>query len=413
MPHTQQKPLWTAVGWFLAIAFVVAACSTSAAEETPQPPHPTTVTTTTETVGTTAVVTTTTEGLASMTVGGAPSELATAVESIYEFAAGASTSISSAVPSGLHPESGIRAAMAGRTAATTVVEGDGYSLAVVVAGNDTLGAIDDGTGWRIIGGWLPTLDVGPWFRADPAVVAVVGSDARPGQSVTGSRADSIHLVAISNNSAAILGIPRDSWVPINGGGNGKINSSLAGGGPDGLMRTLEDTTNLSLDGYVITGFVGFQELVGNVMTGIDIDLPYGLADRASGAYFSSGPQYMNGPQALAFSRARKTLAGGDLERQRNGGRVLLAALETAGLWGATALPGFIVGAESWLETDLDPGELLGLFLNALAVDSSEIANEVAPGFATTRGSASVVVLGDSAPEMFSDLEDAELETQNK
>ena len=344
-----------------------------------------------------------------MSVDGAPPALATLVESIYELASGRSRSmLSDAIPAGLHPVPSSRPGMQGRTATATVVRGSGYSIAVVVAGSDVIGAINEGSGWRVVGGWLPSLDVAPWFRDVPTVVAVLGSDARPWESLAGSRADSIHLIALDNTSASIVGIPRDAWVSIDGGPKSKINSALARGGAGSTMRTLEDATGLVLDGYVLTGFLGFQEILGNVLGGVNIDLPYGIADTAAGAFFDAGFQYMNGPQALALSRTRKTLPSGDFERQRNGGRVLLAALSTAQILGPEQVPGFIVGAVPWLDTDLDPATLLGLFLNALAIDTSTISNEVAPGSATTRGSASVVILSESAADLFKDLADAQL-----
>jgi len=52
----------------------------------------------------------------------------------------------------------------------------------------------------------------------PLFVLVIGSDARPGQSVTGARADTLHLVGVNpqQGRVSVLGIPRDSWVTIPG-----------------------------------------------------------------------------------------------------------------------------------------------------------------------------------------------------
>ena len=50
-------------------------------------------------------------------------------------------------------------------------------------------------------------------------ILALGSDARPGQSITRQRADSIHIIGVNKDRtrATILGFPRDSWVKISGG----------------------------------------------------------------------------------------------------------------------------------------------------------------------------------------------------
>src|SRR5207247_2881382 len=65
----------------------------------------------------------------------------------------------------------------------------------------------------------------------PLFILALGSDARPGQRVTGERSDSIHLIGIdaAHHRASILGFPRDSWVNIPGHGVAKINTALTFG----------------------------------------------------------------------------------------------------------------------------------------------------------------------------------------
>ncbi|MGH2690912.1 MAG: hypothetical protein ACRDHM_00215, partial [Actinomycetota bacterium] len=55
---------------------------------------------------------------------------------------------------------------------------------------------------------------------DPLFLLAIGSDARPRGSLTRSLADSLHIIGVNpqTNVASILGIPRDSYVPIPGGG---------------------------------------------------------------------------------------------------------------------------------------------------------------------------------------------------
>ena len=287
-------------------------------------------------------------------------------------------------------------------------------LAAAEIGPDVIYGIDDGHGFRVVAARLSS-DSGSgaqfaWYGVVPKVVLAVGSDARPGEHPEGSRADSIHLVALDGlGQGGVLGIPRDSWVRISGGGMSKINGSLSTGGPEVMLQTAADVTGLNLDGYVLTGFTGFQEMFGNVLGGVDIELPLPVADSSAGAYLDAGSQYLNGPDALALARARKTLPGGDLTRQFNGGLLLLAALSSAQAYGPLHLPTLIGESAEWMSTDLAPGDLLSFAALALDTPIARIGNHVAPGRVGTAGSASVVYLTDSARSLFADLADGSLE----
>jgi LCP family protein required for cell wall assembly len=295
-------------------------------------------------------------------------------------------------------------------------------LAAAEIGIDAIYGIDQGRAFQIVAARLPSLaTVSPsrvsspsgteftWYGAVPKVVVAVGSDARPGEDPGSSRADSIHIVALDGSGhGGVLGIPRDSWVRIAGGGMSKLNAGLSTGGPAVMLQTVADVTGLNLDGYVLTGFTGFQEMVGNVLGGLDIDLPFPIADSSAGADLSAGSQYLNGPQALALARARKSLPAGDLTRQYNGGLLLLAALSGAQAYGPLHLPTLIAESAEWMSTDLSLGQLLAFSALALDTPAAGIGNQVAPGRVGTAGSASVVYLTDSASALFSDLADGSL-----
>ena len=284
----------------------------------------------------------------------------------------------------------------------------GTTVAVAALGDDLIYGFDQGSGFQIVAARVPSLDRA-YYGSLPKTVAVIGSDARPGEDATFSRGDSIHIFTLDGQGrGAIVGVPRDSWVEYSGGGRGKINGSLSLGGPEEFLQTMANVTGLNYDGYLLTGFEGFQELWGNVLGGANLDLPTALVDRSSGANFSAGPQYLNGPQALSFARARKNLSGGDLQRSFNGGVLIQGALSTAQHLGPLALPTMLQKGWPWLVTDLTAGEILAAA--ALAVDTplSAITNAVAPGRIGSAGAASVVYLTAGAGEMFGDLADGSL-----
>ncbi|HJU50970.1 MAG TPA: LCP family protein [Acidimicrobiia bacterium] len=284
----------------------------------------------------------------------------------------------------------------------------GTTVAVAALGDDVIYGFDQGSGFQIVAARVPSLK-GSYYGSLPKMVAVIGSDARPGEEAATSRADSIHIFTLDGQGqGAIVGVPRDSWVDYATGGRGKINGSLSLGGPDVFLQTLANVTGLNYDGYLLTGFEGFQELWGNVLGGANLELASPLVDRASGANFSAGFQYFNGPQALSFARARKNLSGGDLQRSLNGGALLQGALSTAQHLGPLALPSMMQRGWPWLVTDLTAGEILALAALATDTPLTALANAVAPGRIGTAGAASVVYLTSGAGEMFGDLVDGSL-----
>jgi LCP family protein required for cell wall assembly len=268
-----------------------------------------------------------------------------------------------------------------------------------------------GGGWQIVAYRVKRHLVPEGIPGVPAggslFVLAIGSDARIGQSVTRSRADSLHVIGVDQKEgkASILGIPRDSYVPIPGHGSNKINAALFFGGPELVVRTVEQLTGIHMDGYVLTGFGGFQGLV-NGIGGLTVQVPYPMNDGASGAFFRAGPKKMNGKRALAFSRNRHDAPGGDFGRSLNQGRVILAALRELRddiARDPLTLFRWIQVAREHLQTDLSLDEMLALLFAALSIEPDRVRNRVVSGGGGTVGGASVVHLSSSARAMFRDL----------
>jgi LCP family protein required for cell wall assembly len=344
-----------------------------------------------------------------LTIENAPPELLALVEGFYAYATGESSQPPPApepVLTAIAPTP-VETPLAGVASVGTF---KGQGVATVELAGDLFLAINDGSGWRIVGGSWPNVSVPAYYGPPgPRIVAVVGSDARPWEDVVTSRADSIHFVGLDGaGQGGIVGVPRDSWVPIAGGGRGKINGSLADHGTEGMMQTFRDLTALPIEGYVLTGFLGFQEMLGNVLGGIDLVVPYAISDSASGADFQPGTQYVNGPQALAFSRARKSLPNGDFTRSANQGLVLIDTAKNLQAKGYGVIPRALELSEPWMLTDLTPEQLLTFSALLIGTNLETIQNQVVPGSSGSAGSASVVYLSDSASAVWADLADGRL-----
>jgi LCP family protein required for cell wall assembly len=275
-------------------------------------------------------------------------------------------------------------------------------------GNDLFLAVDDGSGWRIVGGEWPDVGVAAYYGSGPRLIAVVGSDARTGEPVDETRADSIHFVALDGaGGGAVVGLPRDSYVPVPGYGTRKITGSLALGGPDVMMESFRNLTGLPLEGYVLTGFAGFQGLI-EILGGVEVEVPFAINDVKAKAALSAGLQVLSGFDALAFARARKTVPGGDFTRSEHQGDILVAAAQGVRAMGPLAIPSLMEAAELSFLTDLSPEQLLTFSVLATKWNLDEMPNIVAPGSPGWAGSASVVYLADAAYGIFADLSDGRL-----
>jgi LCP family protein required for cell wall assembly len=235
---------------------------------------------------------------------------------------------------------------------------------------------------------------------------VIGSDARPGQDMTRTRADSIHIAAVDPlvREGTVLGLPRDSYVNVPGHGRRKINSALALGGPELLVRTVRELTGLPISYYAVTAFEGITRIT-DELGGVDINVPYRMNDRYSGANFEPGWHHMDGNQVLAFSRARHGVPEGDFGRSQNQGRVIVHTLEklraeTSNERGIRHWLG-VLYKYARLDMSLDDAVELGKL--ARQIVPSTLRNVVASGHSEIRDGQSVVVLDDDAYALFRDV----------
>lgn len=240
-------------------------------------------------------------------------------------------------------------------------------------------------------------------------ILVIGSDARPGEKFNHTRGDSIHLVVVNTQtkSGTIIGFPRDSYVPIPGRGRNKINSSLAAGGPDLMVKTVSAVTGIPIDGYVVTGFAGIKGMI-NDIAGVKVNVLDRMNDKYSGAIFKAGLIAMNGAAVLAYSRNRHGVRNGDFTRSENQGLILLAGLAKlrAETSSDTELRSWAAVLAKHAEIGISADRLPGLLALARQLSPTSLANVVVPGRAGMAGKASVVFLDPvGTARMFRDVAD--------
>jgi LCP family protein required for cell wall assembly len=165
---------------------------------------------------------------------------------------------------------------------------------------------------------------------------VVGSDSRsaltPAQrrrlgtgKAVGNRTDTIMLLHVPSGGGptVLISVPRDSYVSIPGHGKNKINAASAIGGPQLLVRTVENATGIRVDEYVETGLLGYADLV-DAVGGVTVCVKKPINDAKAHINLKAGCQTFDGKTALGYARARYSDPRGDLGRVERQRQVLAA-----------------------------------------------------------------------------------------
>ena len=172
---------------------------------------------------------------------------------------------------------------------------------------------------------------------EPFTVLLMGVDSElnglnANQAFNG---DTLMLITFNPKTltASMFSIPRDLYVPIacNNDKLSKINSSAAYG-TKCVIDTITNLTDINIDYYVKINFKGVVSLV-DALGGITVDVPIDFCEQNSNREFGDaticlkkGVQTLNGEEALALARHRKTLPRGDIDRIANQQKIIEALI---------------------------------------------------------------------------------------
>ena len=224
-------------------------------------------------------------------------------------------------------------------------------------------------------------------------ILCLGSDARPGQRLIGTRADAIQMVGLNLRTGAgtMIGIPRDSYVDIRGHGRNKINASMMFGGPQLMADSVSRLVGVRPDYVFTTGFLGFRAMV-RAIGGVTVYSRYAFSDPVRPQGYHRGKNRLNPFQALIFGRVRHPLPHGDFDRSANQEELLRSILRRVRAHRST--PGFVergvLAAAENMDTTVSPAQLYRLAQAVISIQPAKLRGCVIQGPTGYVGAASVV-----------------------
>jgi LCP family protein required for cell wall assembly len=274
------------------------------------------------------------------------------------------------------------------------------SLVLASIGPTTLLSLRDRWLGRSVGETIATIgqvaqvivthnDVWPVPNNGRLTVLLMGIDSRPNQKGEATRSDVITLVTIDpiSNTAAILSMPRDLYVPLPGYNlQDRINTAyfwgevnrLPGGGPAYAIKTIEYNFGIPIQRYGVIDFDGFKKVI-DTIGGIDIDVPHEIIDNEyptedygiERLVIPAGHIHMDGDLALKYVRTRHQ--DSDLGRNERQLQVLLAIRDKAlSIGSINTVPAALNAIGDSLKTDFTLPELLTLAKKWAAIPRENI-----------------------------------------
>lgn len=237
---------------------------------------------------------------------------------------------------------------------------------------------------------------------DTLNVLVVGTDSREGLSeqqllelgtedLGTNLTDTVMLVQLSprRDEAVIVSFPRDLRVQPPGGRVSKINAVHPVGGPDLLVRTVQELTGVTIDHYVEVNIGGFLQIT-DAVGGVEVCLDAPMEDRYAGVDLPAGCQVLDGKKAAGFVRSRRVRDQfgadddfGRIARQQYFIRQAMTEVTSAGtLANPLKVKRLIDAVASAVTTDRDLGapEMLRLANSLSSLGPDEVEPRVVPSY---------------------------------
>lgn len=224
-------------------------------------------------------------------------------------------------------------------------------------------------------------------------VLLLGTDVR--DTTQYGDTDSIALLSVNlaTKRAKLASFMRDTWVSMDGRSKvGRLSTACEAGGPQLMMRTINEYFGLNIQYYALVNLSGMAEII-DQLGGVELDvteeecqaLNRGLFDlsEASGMERldkAGAGVHLNGNQAVAYARICRI--DNDFQRTQRQRYLLLQLARRLQREDADALVGVIMKLLENVETNMDLTQIMtiaaaGLQINLDAVEQFRIPVDLA------------------------------------
>lgn len=240
---------------------------------------------------------------------------------------------------------------------------------------------------------MPTQTVGPTptNQKNYTDILVMGVDSRELQLE--SQTDSIILVRVDNDNKKIMFISfsRDIYLNIPGFTENRLNEACVYGGPELVMKTINQAFDLNIKNYIVFDFKTAEkmiDLIGDVNVDIDknelseinsyISELNNISsdDKKAGLLQHTGMQKLNGRQAVAYARLRPN-KGSDFKRMERQKEIVNSLMQSVKKLKTDQILPLINNAFDTFYSNLSIAKI-----SAIAMDTYKIKDQVEQQYLT-------------------------------
>lgn len=214
-------------------------------------------------------------------------------------------------------------------------------------------------------------------------VMIMGVDSRKDDV---GRSDTLMVASIDQTAekAALLSIPRDTRVAIEGHGYDKINHAYAYGGHNLTKKSVEHLLGVPMDHYVIIDTKSFERII-DAIGGVDIDVEKRMHyedpwDDNGGLVIDlyPGEQHMDGKKAIQYVRYRDGEGDiGRIGRQQKFMKAVVAQVLSPEI--LPRLPDIVKEVSSAVKTDMSVTDFLSFAKQMKTFQANGLETQMVPG----------------------------------
>lgn len=202
-------------------------------------------------------------------------------------------------------------------------------------------------------------------------VLLIGADSRYGKNE--GNTDTMMLISLNRKTKKITMVSffRDSYLYIQGDTESrcdKLNAAFSMGGPECLLKTIENNFKIDIDNYVMVNFESFAKII-DAMGGVTVNVQKYEADYIKKRFdvdIGYGEnQKLDGDEALCFCRIRYCDADGDVSRTRRQREVINAIMDEAKSASVTKLNKYVNALLPYVYTGFSNTQIVSYGLRAL------------------------------------------------